>query len=84
VSVVTEHVPGTCNEIIDYTMSGDEDKVGERDCAQWKRVSHIRNSDTDQSENISDVPIQPMWILESSCFQLFDHGISIYWCLLVL
>lgn len=63
VSMVTEHAAGTCNEIIDYTMSGDEDRVGERDCAQWKHVSHIRNSDTDQNENISDMPIQSICIL---------------------
>ena len=49
-----------------------------------KHVSYIRNSDTDWSENLSDVCIQPMWILECNCFQLFVPKISVYWCLLVL
>jgi hypothetical protein len=80
VYMVTEHASGTGHEIIDDTMSGDEDNVGERHYAQWKCVSHIRNHDTDWSENISNVPIQPMWILEASCFQLFVHRILVYTC----
>jgi hypothetical protein len=84
VNVVTEHVSGTGHAVVDGTVSGDEDSVGERHYAHWKHVSHIRNSDTDWSENVSNVLIQPMWILEGSCFQLFLHIISFYWCLLVL
>jgi hypothetical protein len=34
VSLVNEDAPGTFHKIIDYTMSGDEDCVGERDYAQ--------------------------------------------------
>ena len=84
VYVVTEHAAGTGHEIIDDTMPGDEDSVGERHYAQWKHVSHIRNRDTDWSENKNNVPIHPMWILEGNCFQLFVHRMSFYWCLLVL
>lgn len=65
-------------------LSGDKHSVGERNCAQWKQISRIRNRDTDLSENISNVPIQPMWILEGSCFHLFVHKISVCWCVLVL
>jgi len=54
VYVVTERASGTGHEILDDTMSGDEDSVGERHYAQWKHVSHIRNHDTDWSENISN------------------------------
>jgi hypothetical protein len=84
VYVVTEHASGTGHEIIDDTLSGDKHSVGKRNYAQWKQVSHIRNRDTDLSENISNVPIQPMWILEGSCFYLFVHKISVCWCVLVL
>jgi len=47
VYVVTERASGTGHEIIDDTMPGDEDSVGERHYAQWKHVSHLRNCVTD-------------------------------------
>jgi len=84
VYVVTEHACGTGHEVIDDTLSGDKHSVGERLYAQWKHVSHIRNRDNDWSKDISNVPIQPMWILERSCFHHFVHKISICWCILVL
>jgi desulfoferrodoxin (superoxide reductase-like protein) len=58
-------------------VSGDEDGVGERDYAQRKHVPHIRNSDSVGNANISDVSIQPMWILEAICIQLFSHRIFV-------